>query len=244
MRTAEALKPRSALAASGKSRTVGEARSTYSGKRSARDSWRASQSPIRSPSSGSTATGSSGGRSGNTGTSAAAPGLAGAGLLRRRQREYVDAAGLAQNRRIAQKFAGLAEQPGAHAGRADQPGKELARRVGVQAVDRGLAARHLADTRRHHLALHGERGELGVDQLFLVVAEIDRAQGQQRNRHDIEQQDAARERRMASRGATPAAQQRGRSARPRRRRCGAAAAERRGDPRTQAVQSEPVPAGL
>src|SRR4030088_1541015 len=219
MRTAEALKPRSALAASGKSRTVGEARSTYSGKRSARDSWRASQSPIRSPSSGSTATGSSGGRSGNTGTSAAAPGLAGAGLLRRRQREYVDAAGLAQNRRIAQKFAGLAEQPGAHAGRADQPGKELARRVGVQAVDRGLAARprDLADTRRHHLALHGERGELGVDQLFLVVAEIDRAQGQQRNRDDVEQQNAARERRMASRGAAPAAQQRGRFGRPRRR---------------------------
>ena len=44
-RTAEALKPRKALAASGKSRTVGTARSTYSGKRSTRESWRATQSP-------------------------------------------------------------------------------------------------------------------------------------------------------------------------------------------------------
>ncbi len=46
-RTAEALKPRKALAASGKSRTVGTARSTYSGKRSTRESWRAIQSPMR-----------------------------------------------------------------------------------------------------------------------------------------------------------------------------------------------------
>jgi hypothetical protein len=40
----------------------------------------------------------------------------------------------------------------------------------------------------------GERGELGVDQLVLVVAEIDRAQRQQRHRHDVEEQDAAGQR--------------------------------------------------
>src|SRR5918993_1284955 len=151
-RTAEALKPRKALAASGKSRTVGRARSTYSGKRSTRESWRAIQSPTRSPQCGSTP------------------------------------------------------------GRADQRGEELAGGVGVEAVDRGLAARHgdLADAGRHDLALHGERGELGVYELFFVVAEIDGAQGQQRHRDDVQQQDSAGERRIAARRAAPATQQRGR----------------------------------
>ncbi len=105
----------------------------------------------------------------------------------------MDAAGLAQHRRIAEQFAGLAEQAGAHAGRPHQARQQLARRLGVEAVDRGLAAHHcdLADARRHHLALHQQRGEFGVDQLVLVVAEIDCAQRQQRHRHDVEQQDAA-----------------------------------------------------
>ena len=122
----------------------------------------------------------------------------------------MDAAGLAQHGRIAQQLAGLAEQPRAHAGRPDQPGQQLARRLGVEPVDRGLAADHrdLADAGRHHLALHQQRGELGVDQLVLVVAEIDRAQRQQRHRHDVEQQDAAGERRMAPRLAAAAQQRR------------------------------------
>jgi hypothetical protein len=48
----------------------------------------------------------------------------------------------------------------------DKPGEKLARRFGIHPVDRGLAARHrdLADAGGHHLALDGERGELGVDQ--------------------------------------------------------------------------------
>ena len=154
--------------------------------------------------------------------------------LRRRQGHDVDAAGVAQDGRIAQKLAGLAEQARAHAGRADQPGEELAGGVGVEAVDRGLAAgdRDFADARRHHLALHGERGELGVDQLFFVVAEIDGAQGQQRHRDDVQQQDAAGERRIAARRAAPATQQRRRLAGSGA--CGRRVAmpERRGDPRT------------
>ena len=218
-RTAEALKPRKALAASGKSRTVGTARSTYSGKRSTRESWRATQSPTRSPQCGSTR---------------------GHGL-RRRQGHDMDAAGVAQDGRIAQKLAGLAEQAGAHAGRADQPGEELAGGVGVEAVDRGLAAGDgdLADARRHHLALHRERGELGVYQLFLVVAEIDGAQGQQRHRDDVQQQDAAGERRIAPCRAAPAAQQRGRLGRGGARGRLVAVPQRRGDPSPQTLQSEP-----
>ena len=39
-----------------------------------------------------------------------------------------------------------------------------------------------------------ERSELGVDQLFFVVAEIDGAQRQQGHRNDVEQQDAPCER--------------------------------------------------
>ena len=97
---------------------------------------------------------------------------------------------------IAQELAGFAEQAGAHAGGADKPGEKLARGFRIQPVDGGLAARHrdLADAGGHHFALDGERGELGVDQLFFVVAEIDGAQGQQGHRDDVEQQDAPRER--------------------------------------------------
>ena len=194
MRTAEALKPRSALAASGKSRVVGDGAFDILGK--AVGTRQLAGDPVADP--------------------LAQLRLRRIRLLRRRQRHDVDAAGLAQHRRIAEQFAGLAEQPRAHAGRPDQPGQQLAGGVGVEAVDRGLVARHrdLADAGRHHLALHRERGELGVDQLVLVVAEIDRAQGQQRYRHDVEQQDAPGERRITPGGAA-AAQQRRRFGRPR-----------------------------
>ena len=151
-RTADALKPRKALAASGKSRTVGTDALDTSGKRSTRD--RPAGNPLADP--------------------LAQPGRRRGRLLQGRGADDVDTAGVAQERRIAQQLAGLAEQTGAHAGGFDQPGEKVARRS-RQPVDRGFAARHrdLADAGRHHLALDRERGELGVDQLLFVVAEID-----------------------------------------------------------------------
>ena len=140
------------------------------------------------------------------------------GTLGWRQRAAVDAAELAQKIRVAQQVAGLAEQAGSHTGRAHQTGQELTRGIGVHPVDRGLAAHHgnLADACRHHLALDQQRCEFGVDQLVFVVAEIDCTQRQQGHRYDVEQQDAARERRIPALAATPAPQQRRRFGRGRR----------------------------
>src|ERR1044072_1014636 len=195
-RTAEALQPRSALAPWGKPRPVGPARSTYAGKRSTRLSWRATQSPTRSPQCGSTAGTACGGGSGMTWMRPASLRIdesprSSPGSLNRRGRT-----------------------PGGRAspGRGWGGGGGRGGGGGVGALARGPPARPraLADARRHHLALHGERGELGVYQLLFVVAEIDGAQGQQRHRDDVQQQDAAGERRVAPGRAAPAAQQRGR----------------------------------
>ncbi len=110
---------------------------------------------------------------------------------------------------LAQKLARLAEQARPHAGRPDQACEQLARGIGVHAVDRGLAAdhRHFADAGGDHLALDQQRGEFGVDQLFFVVAEIDGAERQQRDRDQVQQQDATGERRVAAVDAPSAAQQ-------------------------------------
>ena len=104
----------------------------------------------------------------------------------------------------------------------EEHAKRILGMVDMTAEEKAYAADDgdLADAGRHHLALHQQRGEFGVDQLLLIVAEIDRSQRQQRHRHDVEQQDPPGQRRIAPPRAAPPTQQRRRFV---RRRPGGAA---------------------
>ena len=106
--------------------------------------------------------------------------------------------GPAQHAAVGDDVALHVEQPRARARRLDQAAHHLARQIGQQdlALVGRVEHRALAERGGEDLALGLQRLDLLADQARLVLAEIEKADGEQRQRQDIDREDAPRQRRQ------------------------------------------------